>query len=232
MKTEFWLQRWSENKIGFHLDEVNPYLVEHWPVLNIAKGERVFVPMCGKSVDMRWLIEQGYLVEAIEISALAIEAFFSEQEMVYQRQSQGEWVVYEAESIRIWCGDYFQLSTTQFNSMPADSSPYRHQIAAIYDRAALIAMPSEMRPKYLHHLMELTGPTPQLLITLDYAQAQMSGPPFAVSHDEVVGFYHDYFEIDKIITTRTDVLPEHSHFADRGLTSLFECAYLLQVPKI
>ena len=84
MTPEFWLQRWSENKIGFHLDEVNPYLIEHWSVLNVAKGARVFVPMCGKSMDMRWLLEQGYQVEAIEISAPAIEAFFSEQSLEYQ----------------------------------------------------------------------------------------------------------------------------------------------------
>ncbi len=220
MKPEFWLQRWEENKIGFHLDEVNPHLDKHWIKLGIGPGFRVFVPLCGKSVDLRWLAEQGNFVEAVELSEAAIQQFFTEQEIDYQRQQHGEWIVYQSDQIRIWCGDFFQLTAEQLG--PID---------AVYDRAALIALPSELRRDYVNHLVNLVGPVPQLLVTLDYPQQQMAGPPFSVAKDEVLNLYQDHIDIDKILTIQTDVLPEHGHFADRGLTSLFECVYLMQVLK-
>ena len=220
MKPEFWLQRWDENKIGFHLDEENPHLIKNWPQLGVAPGSRVFVPLCGKSVDLRWLAEQGYFVEAIELSDSAIEQFFNEQGIEYQRQQQGDWIVFESEHIRIWCGDFFHLMAEQLG--PID---------AVYDRASLIALPSELRSDYVSQLMSLVGPVPQLLVVLDYPQQQMSGPPFSVVNDEVITLYRDFYETDKIVVNRTDVLPEHAHFADRGLTSLFECVYLMQVSK-
>ena len=220
MEPEFWLQRWEDNKIGFHLDQVNPYLIKHWPQLGIGPGFRVFVPLCGKSVDLRWLAEQGHFVEAVELSESAVEQFFTEQEIDYQREQKSNWVVFESDQIRIWCGDYFHLTAQQLG--PID---------VVYDRAALIALPEELRRHYVNQLIKLVGPVPQLLVTLDYPQQQMSGPPFSVPKDEVVKLYRDHFDIDKILTIQTDVLPDHAHFADRGLTSLFECVYLMQVPK-
>ncbi len=220
MKPEFWLQRWEENKIGFHLDEVNPHLIEHWPSLGIGPGFRVFVPLCGKSVDLSWLAEQGYFVEAIELSENAIEQFFAEQGIDYQREQKGDWLVFESDQIRIWCGDFFQLATEQLG--PID---------AVYDRAALIALPEELRANYVNKLLTLVGPVPQLLVTLDYPQQQMSGPPFSVPKNEVANLYRDHFDIDRLLTIKVDVLADHAHFADRGLTSLFECVYLMQVSK-
>lgn len=230
MDPAFWKQRWLENKIGFHLDEVNPYLMEHWPRLDVPAPARIFIPLCGKSVDMTWLASQGYDIEAVELSELAVEQFFEEQQIDYERSETGEWIVYQSRprpdrgKIRIWCGDFFKLEPGQLGS-----------IDAIYDRAALIALPVEMRSVYVEKLLALTGPVPQFLITLSYDQSQMAGPPFAVRHSEVNQLYRDvYGEQGGVLpgpNVEIDVLPSHGHFAERGLTALSECVYLLQISK-
>ena len=217
MEPEFWRQRWQENKIGFHLDAVNPSLIEHWPALGIKPGARVFVPLCGKTMDMAWLVTQGYVVEAVELSELAIEQFFAEQGLAYERQEADGWVSYRSERLRIWCGDFFELAAPQLG-----------QIDAVYDRAALIALPLELRGRYVQKLLSLTCNAPQFLITLSYDQSQMSGPPFSVRESEVNALYrHAYGELTGP-DARNDVLASHGHFAERGLTALHECVYLLQ----
>jgi len=220
MEPEFWRQRWQENKIGFHLDEVNPYLIEHWSRLGVKPGTCVFVPLCGKSMDMAWLAAQGYEVEGIEISELAIEQFFSEQGLPYEREEVGEWVVYHSGDdsglVRIWCGDFFKLEAPQLGS-----------IDVVYDRASLIALPPEMRRQYVQKLLELTGPVPQFLITLSYEQSQMPGPPFSVEPSEVNELYEPAYGKLTGPAVEIDVLPTHGHFAARGLTALRERVYLL-----
>lgn len=220
MEPEFWRQRWYENKIGFHLDEVNPYLVTYWQKLGIKPGAKVLVPLSGKTLDMRWLVDQGFRVEAVEISEIAIEQFFSEQNMAAEKQTLDGWLVYQAEGIRIWCGDFFKLGSKQTG-----------QVDAIYDRAALIALPELMRPTYVRKLLEITGVVPQLLITLEYDQDQMTGPPFSVTNDEVVELYQDtYGKLDAPLE-RVNVLAANERFAERGVTALFESVYRLQVSK-
>ncbi|MGD8785606.1 MAG: thiopurine S-methyltransferase [Thioalkalispiraceae bacterium] len=220
MEPEFWQQRWQDNKIGFHLDEVNSYLIKHWQSLGIEPGARVLVPLCGKSVDLCWLSKQGYRVEGVEISKLAIEQFFTEQGLPIEQEESDGWLAYRSGSIRIWCGDFFKLNSQQLG--PVD---------AIYDRAALIALPHLMRSTYVRKLLELAGVAPQLLITLEYDQSQMSGPPFAVSRQEVNELYQSsYGEVSGPVE-KIDVLPSHEHFAQRGVTALSECVYLLQVSK-
>ena len=220
MEPSFWRQRWQENKIGFHLEEVNPYLVEHWPRLGIKPPARVFVPLCGKTVDMRWLLEQGYTVEAIELSELAVEQFFSEQALDYEQGDIDGWRVYRSENLRIWCGDFFNLDKDQL--APID---------AVYDRASLIALPIELRRQYVTKLLELTSPVPQFLITLRYDQSQMQGPPFSVDHHEVNALYSKAYGELSAPDVEIDILSSHGHFAERGLTALNECVYLLQVSK-
>lgn len=220
MEPEFWLQRWQENKIGFHLDEVNPLLVTYFPQLSIKPPARVFVPMCGKSVDMVWLRTQGYEVVAVEISLLAIETFFHEQQLQAQVDTIDGINRWRAQGIDIWCGDFFKLSATRLG-----------EIDAIYDRAALIAMPENKRSDYAQHLLAITRQAPQLLITLEYPQAQMTGPPFSVPTAEVRELYGDVYPGLLAPMVSKDVLAEHDHFAARGLTALHENVFRLQVLK-
>lgn len=219
MDTDFWLQRWQQNQIGFHQGEVNSYLREYWSVLNVAAPARVLVPLCGKSLDMLWLMEQGYQVEGVELSSLAIEAFFAEQGLTAQQREIDGWRVWEYQRLRLWCGDFFALEKAQLG-----------HIDAIYDRAALIALPADMRQRYAEHLYRLTAAAPCLLVALDYPQEQMSGPPFSVSPAEVTRLYQGLYAGTDPLVNR-DVLAENPNFRERGLASLREAVYRLQVPK-
>lgn len=216
MQSEFWLERWRNQQIGFHQDRINPHLETHWPALGVEAGARVFVPLCGKSRDMLWLAAQGYRVTGIELSPLAVEAFFAENDLSPMRRQQGAFEVCSAGEIEIFCGDFFALSAADIAG-----------VAAVYDRASLVALPPDMRQRYAAHMAQLlpTG-TQILLVTFDYAQDEMSGPPFAVSEDEVRGLYDGAFAIDKLADL--DALAENARFRQAGLTRLRERVFGLR----
>ena len=79
MQPEFWHDRWQRNQIGFHQEQVNPCLERLWPQLELPRGARVLVPLCGKSLDLSWLAASGFEVLGVELSQTAVEQFFSEQ---------------------------------------------------------------------------------------------------------------------------------------------------------
>ncbi len=216
MEPKFWHERWHNNLIGFHLDEVNPYLQEHWPELAVARGSRVLVPLCGKSMDLVWLAEQGYEVVGVELSPLAVAAFFDEQGLSADKNVADCFDVWRSGNITIICADFFDLT-------PADVGP----IDVVYDRAALIAMPEKMRPGYVRQLKSLLkGPMKMLLVTLFYDQGQMDGPPFAVGTDEVRKLLSDTCEID--MRQDLDILEQNARFKQRGMNLLREQVYLLR----
>ncbi|TAN83969.1 MAG: thiopurine S-methyltransferase, partial [Gallionella sp.] len=182
MKKDFWLERWEREETGFHQGEVNPYLRQHWQKLHPAHGSVAFVPLCGKSHDMLWLCGRGHRVLGVELSAIAAQAFFEENGYTPHRSTSRKFERYEADGICILCGDFFDLCRDDL----AD-------VGAVYDRAALIALPPEMRERYARHLIHILPPaTKILLITLDYPQAEMPGPPFAVSPGEVEALYREH----------------------------------------
>ncbi len=216
MDTEFWVKRWENDETGFHLDEVNPFLPRFWSQLQAAENSKVFVPLCGKSLDLRWLRDQGHEVWGVELSPLALQQFFSEQGLKPEVRRAGAFEVWETEGIRLFCGDFFEL-TPELLGQPS----------VVYDRASMIALPPAMRPNYARHLLSLAPVSAsRLLVTLDYEQTQMDGPPFAVSEAEVLALYGDSFQIEKIFCE--DILPENERFQQKGLTRLDESVYLLQ----
>ncbi|RON32891.1 thiopurine S-methyltransferase [Pseudomonas frederiksbergensis] len=213
MQPEFWHKRWASNQIGFHLPEVNPHLQRFWPALCLEEGARVLVPLCGKSLDLLWLAHKGHEVLGIELSEKAVEDFFAEHQFDPDISEQGPFKVYRAGSIELWCGDFFELTAGDV----ADCS-------GLYDRAALIALPPEMRAQYAAHLIRiLPKDSLGLLITLDYDQAQMDGPPFAVLDDEVQRLFGDVWAL-KILEDQ-DVLGESWKFLEAGVTRLEERVY-------
>ena len=215
MQPEFWQKRWALNQIGFHQADVNPYLQRYWPQLALADDARVLVPLCGKSLDLAWLAGQGYRVLGVELSEKAVEDFFAEHQLTPRVIERGAFKVYEAGSIALWCGDFFALGA-------ADVA----HCAALYDRAALIALPPAMRERYVAHLMEiLPRACVGLLVTLDYDQAQLDGPPFAVTDREVQALLGARWPL-QVLEVR-DILEESAKFLSGGVTRLDERVYRL-----
>ena len=215
MHEDFWQARWARDEIGFHLSEVNPYLLRYWSQLSAQPGETVLVPLCGKTLDLCWLAEQKLQVLGVELSRKAVEDFFAEQGLQPQIEEQGAFVRFRAQGIELWCGDFFALT--------ADDVQQCH---LFYDRAALIALPQDMRERYVAHLQAILPTACRgLLVTLDYPQEQMNGPPFAVPSAQVQAFYSDGWVVRQLACE--DVLGENWRFLQRGLTRLDESVFSL-----
>ncbi|WP_369990413.1 thiopurine S-methyltransferase [Pseudomonas xanthosomatis] len=214
MEPAFWHKRWADNQIGFHQAQVNPYLQAHWPALGLEPGARVLVPLCGKSLDLAWLAGQGHRVMGVELSRRAVEDFFAEHGLVAQVSRRGASEVWSSGEVELWCGDIFALRAEDVAGC-----------TGLYDRAALIALPPAMRQQYLALLGELLPACKGLLVTLDYDQALIDGPPFSVGDDEVraglAGWQVEVLEAPEIIG-------ESPKFQKAGVSSLVERVYQLQ----
>ena len=184
MDANFWHDRWASNEIGFHKSEANPLLVKYVDELSLAKGSRLFLPLCGKTLDIGWLLSRDYRVAGAELSAVAIEQLFAELGVTPTITTVGSLDHYRAPQLDIFVGDIFTVTPELLG--PVD---------AIYDRAALVALPRDMRARYAEHLMTLTGQAPQLLISFEYDQRVMEGPPFSVSNEEIREHYGQRYGI-------------------------------------
>lgn len=215
MHQEFWHERWQLNQIGFHNEAFNLHLQYCWPALNIAPGSRVFVPLCGKSKDMLWLLAQGYEVTGVELSPLAVEAFFTENSLPVTAGRQGKFSVSSADGLRIYCGDFFDLSANDLAG-----------VNAVYDRASLVALPPEMRADYAARMQHLLEPeTKMLLVAFDYPQHEMPGPPFSVKTQEVETLYRSWCNVELLYSE--DILDRVPQFRDKGVSRMEEQIYVL-----
>ena len=195
MHHSFWHKRWQEQRIGFHLDKVNPYLSKYWRRLGVAEQSRVFVPLCGKTHDLRFFHQQGLRVLGNELSTLAVQDFYTEQQLNASKKvisaekntsEQSKLTLWESPEVDILCGDFFALKKEHLSD-----------ISAVYDRAALVALPAEMREKYVKKLLAvLPEKVSMLLLTLDYDENEKQGPPFSVTQEEVYRLYGEHFEIE------------------------------------
>jgi thiopurine S-methyltransferase len=190
MDEHFWLQRWEINNIAFHQSEANPLLVNYFKKLALAKSSRVFLPLCGKTLDISWLLSNGYRVAGAELSEMAIEQLFIQLGVTPQILEVGEVKHYSATNIDIFVGSIFYLSDKMIG--PVD---------AIYDRAALVALPEEMRHRYTAHLMEITAKVPQLVICYEYDQSLMEGPPFSISNEEINQHYKGIYDLTLVLSS-------------------------------
>jgi thiopurine S-methyltransferase len=185
MDGSFWHQKWQRNEIAFHEREANPLLVTHFKALASPEGSRVFVPLCGKTRDIHWLLSHGYRVAGAELSEIAVAQLFRELGVDPSKTAIDQLIRYSASNIDIFVGDIFKLSRSLLG-----------HIDAIYDRAALVALPEPMRDRYAAHLIAITDRSPQLLITHLYDQRLLDGPPFSVSDEEVGRHYLESYDLE------------------------------------
>lgn len=215
MEADFWLGRWREGQIGWHQPDVHPALEREWPGLGVDPTARVFVPLCGRSLDMSWLAGRGHRVLGVELSPIAVAGFFGHERLVAGQSRAGAMISHAAGPYEILQGDFFDL--TREIAGP---------IGGWYDRAALVALPPELRIRYADRLADLLAPeTRGLLVSAEYAQEKMAGPPFAVLADEVHALFDRHFEVQ--LLERRDVIASSPRFAERGLDSFHETVFRL-----
>ncbi len=208
MDPDFWHDRWAANQIGFHQQTTNNYLLQFWRAP--AQDSRILVPLCGKSLDMHWLRQQGHAIAGIEVSPLAIEAFFAEAALQPSRHDAADYSRWSVGGIDLYCGDFFTLTYKEIGT-----------VDGFYDRAALIAMPAHLRPAYVEHLVELLPSHANgLLVTMEYEQSHMDGPPFSVPPAEARALLGTAFTLEHLQTA--DILETQPAFRERGLQRLQE----------
>ncbi len=210
---EFWHSKWASNQIGFHLDDVNPLLTEHWHKTEPKREEKVFVPLCGKSEDLVWLASKHDEVHGVELSSIAVRSFFAEHfytPLVVQVNAHHE--LYQFDELSIYTGDYFTAPVESYD--------------IVYDRAALIALPEEMRQEYVARLKSLLKPGGRiLLVTLDYEQHEMAGPPFSVPQLEIEQLFSE-FSVERLHQDSANA--QHPKRAEKGLSRFAEEVWLIR----
>lgn len=215
MDRDFWLQRWHDNQIGFHQDQPTPLLCKHWASAGVADGASVFVPLAGKSLDMVWLAAQGHRVLGVELSPLAVEQFFAEHALTPEITESRYGLHHRAGGIELILGDAFGLDAELLAGCDA-----------VYDRAAVIALPPELRARYAEALYpRLPAGCRGLMITLEYPQHEKDGPPFSVPEAEVRERFAPHWDVH--LLERRDILATQQSFVDQGVTALDTCVYRL-----
>ncbi|RCV89932.1 thiopurine S-methyltransferase [Vreelandella rituensis] len=190
-----WMTRWREGRIGFHLNDVHPALERYWPQLEVPPETKVLVPLCGKSLDMRWLAQHGYPVLGIELVPEAIEQFLAQRQGEVSRYRQAGFDISRQGSIELWCGDFFHLHIQQ-----------AAEIGAFYDRASLIALPPAGRQRYAFHLAQLIPPGAKgLLISLTHEKSG-AGPPFSVPAQEIQDIFSPNFRLTHLEDSASDAM--------------------------
>lgn len=216
MEHEFWHGCWGSNKIAFHKSAAHKLLVEYYATATTVNNPRVLVPLCGKSLDMLWLMNQGAFVVGAELSEIAVQQFFSDNQLNYHTEQIGELTAYIGERCVIYCGDFFALTAKMIG-----------KIDLVYDRAALVALPASMREQYVSKVSELSNPTTRvLLIVIDYPATEYTKPPFAINEDMVNSLYQTNYTITKLKTI-LDPTEIGSRLNNEGISAVDETVFVL-----
>jgi len=215
MQPDFWHQRWHDNQIGFHQDRPTPLLLRHWAAIGMPVGAKVFVPLAGKSLDIAWFASQGYRVLAVELSQLAVGQFIAEHDLLPEVTASKYGTHYLAGGVEIICGDVFALDAKALEDCNV-----------VFDRAALIALPPDLRRRYAREVYGLLPPGCRgLLITLEYPRHEKQGPPFPVGEDEVRELFGNDWHVE--VLERLDILGQQPSFIAEGVTALETVVYRL-----
>lgn len=212
MNPEFWHTRWERGEIGFHESEANPMMTGNITHLNLKKGHKVLVPLCGKTRDISWLLTQGYRVVGVELSEMAVIELFEELEIKPDVMRTGLLDRYSSESLDVWVGDFFNLEPIALGS-----------VDGIYDRGAFVALPFDTRRRYAAHLAKISQQAKQLLVCYEYDQAVMDGPPFSIASREIHDCYSDCYQL-------TEVYRERVSGGLKGNAEVEQVVWLLKSP--
>lgn len=211
-----WLEFWENNEINWHSDVVTQELEEYLGLLKLEPGDKVFFPLCGKSLDMTYILNQGFSVIGVELSEIGIKQFFHENELDFTISQVGEFDLYSAKNIEIYCGDFFSLTSNNLCD-----------VKAVFDRKSLIALDRNLRQKYVKHLNDIISLGVRiLLITLYYPKHQMSGPPFSVDKSEVESLFSMAFNYQELKPFQD--IENGLKLARSGVDYIENAAYCLQ----
>lgn len=215
MQPDFWHELWDNDFIPFNQQRPNPLLVAHWPALDLAADATVFVPLCGKAVDMAWLADRGHSIVGSELSERAVRDFFSERDLAATTTASSQSQLFESGPYHLHCGDLFELT-------PSDLAA----TSAVYDRASLVALPPAMRARYAAHLTSIVPETAVIfVISFEYDQSEMAGPPFSVTRAEIEELYGSDFDIRHVAAEDTPA--DSERLTRMGLSALAETVSVL-----
>ncbi|SEQ60947.1 thiopurine S-methyltransferase [Amphritea atlantica] len=191
-----WLQLWKDQRTDFHQQQVSPLLPRFWNNQTVAKNARVLVPLCGKSQDMLWLAARGHRVIGVELSPLAVKAFFSENNLKVKKSRVGNFTCWQSGLITIWCGDFFSLQKHQLG-----------KVDIVFDRAALTALSGAIRQQYIGQLCQLIGINCQIfLLTVEDIDNHSQQSPDMID-SEITALYAGQFDIS-LMHTESACVPE------------------------
>lgn len=188
MDEAFWQQRWRTPNPAFHEGRPNDRLVQHVSHLGLKAGDTVFVPLCGKAVDLDWLRAQGLHVVGVEYNQGAVEEVFERQDLSPKITQDSDHTRYAADGFTLFVGDFFGLTEEKLG-----------RINAVYDRAALVALTPALRAKYATHIGQIAPKARQLILTFGYDPDHTNGPPHSVSGAEIVEVYGTQYEVALIM---------------------------------
>lgn len=217
MEKSFWVKNWEINNIGFHNSDYNELLLKHFDKFDLKKNSNIFVPLCGKSLDLIWLATKSHRVTGVEVSPLAVQGFFDENKLEFEKSIDGNFNRYSCSNppVDILEGDFFDANKKVLGN-----------VDFVYDRASIVALPSELRRKYTEHMTELLSPGAQiLLVSMEYEHPELIGPPFSVTEREINSHYQDNFKIELLEDLEKEV--EHPRFQEAGVKSWSRKVYKL-----
>lgn len=211
---ELWSNLWKNKETGWEQKQPNALLQNYLNLLNLKPASRIFVPLSGKSIDMAWLAKQGYYIVGVELNVDACELFFKENNIPYKKSKEGKFDIFKSDKITLISGDYFELDKKLLG-----------KVDAVYDRAALIALPFETRQAYIKKMLNLIdNHTQMLLITFVYNEHAIQGPPYSVNKEETQKHFGNKFNI---IALYDEIVPIPEHLSKKGLKNLRELAFHL-----
>lgn len=213
MNKDFWLSVWQRGKTAFHRNESSALLKKIFLTLQIKQGQRILVPLCGKSLDMIWLKQQGLLVTGVELSPIACHDFFAENKLPFSIKSEENFSHYASDGIEIFCGDFFNFTT-----------PKSFQL--IYDYAALVALPYDVRRRYAEHLTNLSQENTTILLFVIESDYKSITPPFSVDQQEIQELYQKHFTIELLEQHSIKQLP--LFLKQKGHKKIAHCIYRLK----